>query len=305
MQEDSNSSSFQPSIFQPYDPSQEPIFPPELKLNHDQYFTTELKFQSESMLWFRPTNISRLLEMKSKYPEAKIPIGFTELAIDINFKGLKAPIMIYPTAIKELKEVVITEDSIILGAALTQSCLEEKFAELIAKMDKSRTKILVQMMEMYKWFAGKQIKNVSSIGGNIITGSPISDLNPILMVVGTKLKLSSCKGTRIVPLDDQFYANYRTTILRDDEILVSMEIPFTKASQYVYAYKQSRRRNDDVSIVNAALFFEIQDSLVSECRMAFGGMGKTVAVPVNSINAIQGASGNLPRGNRGLTYLFS
>lgn len=35
-----------------------------------------------------------------------------------------------------------------------------------------------------RWFAGTQIRNVSSIGGNICTGSPISDLNPIWMAAG-------------------------------------------------------------------------------------------------------------------------
>lgn len=35
-----------------------------------------------------------------------------------------------------------------------------------------------------RWFAGNQIRNVSSLGGNIVTGSPISDLNPVWMASG-------------------------------------------------------------------------------------------------------------------------
>ncbi len=35
-----------------------------------------------------------------------------------------------------------------------------------------------------RWFAGNQIRNVSAVGGNIVTGSPISDLNPIWMASG-------------------------------------------------------------------------------------------------------------------------
>ena len=34
-----------------------------------------------------------------------------------------------------------------------------------------------------KYFAGRQIRNVSAIAGNICTASPISDLNPILVAI--------------------------------------------------------------------------------------------------------------------------
>ncbi len=32
--------------------------------------------------------------------------------------------------------------------------------------------------------AGAQIRNAASVGGNIVTGSPISDLNPLYMALG-------------------------------------------------------------------------------------------------------------------------
>ncbi len=41
---------------------------------------------------------------------------------------------------------------------------------------------------MLRWFAGKQIRNAAAVGGNIMTGSPISDLNPVIIlttVMGT------------------------------------------------------------------------------------------------------------------------
>ena len=31
------------------------------------------------------------------------------------------------------------------------------------------------------WRAGVQIRNTASVGGNIVTGSPISDMNPLYM----------------------------------------------------------------------------------------------------------------------------
>ena len=33
----------------------------------------------------------------------------------------------------------------------------------------------------HDWHAGVQIRNTASVGGNIVTGSPISDMNPLYM----------------------------------------------------------------------------------------------------------------------------
>ena len=84
------------------------------------------------------------------------------------------------------------------------------------------------------------------IGGNIVTASPISDLNPILVAVGTTLNIMSenselkCKysvffieNISIAPsyvckMDKSFFVSYRKTVLKDDEILVSLLIPWTQ-----------------------------------------------------------------------------
>ena len=96
------------------------------------------------------------------------------------------------------------------------------------------------LLTPFRWFAGKQIRNVGSIGGNIITGSPISDLNPIFMASGCKLTLASKHKKRTVDFDQNFYTGYRKSILEPNEILVSITIPFTRQNEYFVAFKQVR-----------------------------------------------------------------
>ncbi len=45
-----------------------------------------------------------------------------------------------------------------------------------------------------EYFAGKQIRNVGSIGGNVMTGCPISDLIPVFQAGDCSLQVSSLKG---------------------------------------------------------------------------------------------------------------
>lgn len=61
----------------------------------------------------------------------------------------------------------------------------------------------------HRWFAGNQIRNVSAIGGNIVTGSPISDLNPIWMATNTTFTaLGQASGQRVVKASE-FFLGYR------------------------------------------------------------------------------------------------
>lgn len=50
-----------------------------------------------------------------------------------------------------------------------------------------------------------EIKNVESLGGNIMTGSPISDLNYILMAAKIQLEVKCVNGSRKILFDENFF----------------------------------------------------------------------------------------------------
>lgn len=90
---------FDESKFRPYDSTQEPIFPPELKIHYNRFVSQTLMFESENMKWFRPVNIQQLLQMKKRHPDAKIVVGNTELGVEMKFKNCKYPVMILPNQV--------------------------------------------------------------------------------------------------------------------------------------------------------------------------------------------------------------
>lgn len=62
-----------------------------------------------------------------------------------------------------------------------------------------------------------------------MTGSPIGDLNPIFLAAGISLNLRSLeKGCRTVKMDQSFFVGYRRNIVAPDEVLMSIEIPFSE-----------------------------------------------------------------------------
>ncbi|XP_068632356.1 xanthine dehydrogenase isoform X2 [Battus philenor] len=281
---------FDKSSFLPYDSSQEPIFPPELKLS-SKYDDQFLIYRGNDVTWYRPTNLNSLLKIKEQYPDAKIVVGNTEVGVEVKFKHLIYPVIIAPTNVAELNTIEETKTGLVVGGAVTLMQLENTCNKYINTFPKYKTRSLVTIKDMLYWFAGKQIRNVAALGGNIMTGSPISDLNPILMSMRVKLNLLSKRyGYRSVLMDETFFTGYRKNVVEPNEILLSIEIPFTSRYQYIKAYKQAKRREDDISIVTAAINveFESNSDIIKDMTIAFGGMAPITKIATKSSQSLIG-----------------
>lgn len=177
---------FDPSEFTPLDSSQEPIFPPELKLN-EHYHKEVQTFQNDrGVTWFRPVTLQQLLQFKKDYPAARIVVGNTEVGVETKFKKLDYKFLVHPVQVEELSKVTVTDEGVRVGSSVTLMELHNTLQHQIDKQPEYETRVYRAIVEMLHWFAGKQIRNVASVGGNIMTGSPISDLNPIFTATGVE-----------------------------------------------------------------------------------------------------------------------
>ncbi|XP_066271857.1 xanthine dehydrogenase/oxidase-like [Branchiostoma lanceolatum] len=281
---------FQVSEFAPLDPTQEPIFPPELMKAEGSDGTT-LKFVGERVTWIKPATFKEILELKTKIPHAKLVVGNSEIGVEVKFKNCDYPLIIAPGHLPEITFHRYTEHGITFGAGCTLTYLNDTLAEAIDTLPEHQTRLFAAIVEMLRWFAGDQIRNVGCIGGNILTASPISDLNPIFLSAGcTVTAMSHQGGSRVVKMDHAFFPGYRETALRPEEVMVSLDVPFTKENEYFLAYKQARRRDDDIAIVNAAfrVQFEERTNVVQDIALSFGGMAPTTVMARNTANRLIG-----------------
>lgn len=273
--------------FLPYDPSQEPIFPPELLLEKDKK-PENLVFRGKHVTWYRPTSLDEVLEIKSKFPEAKLVNGNTEVGLEIKFKDRLYPVIIHSSHVKELREIVPENDGLKVGGCATLDDVEEACKRLVKTLPEYKHGVLLAMIEMMRWFAGKQVRNVASIGGNIMTGSPISDLNPILMAAKCRLEVASVSNKRVILMDDKFFTSYRKTCLRSDEVLLSIKVPFTERNEYFQAFKQAKRRDDDIAIVNAAFKVSLKGNVIEDATMCYGGLAHVTKMANKSMQSLRG-----------------
>ncbi|XP_078674888.1 xanthine dehydrogenase/oxidase-like [Branchiostoma floridae x Branchiostoma belcheri] len=280
---------FRVSEFRPLDPTQEPIFPPELMKSEGGEQKT-LKFVGERVTWIKPATFKEVLELKTKFPQAKLVVGNSEVGVEVKFKNCEYPLIIAPGHLPEINFHRYTEHGITFGGC-TLTYLNDTLTEAIADLPEHQTRLFAAIVEMLRWFAGHQIRNVGCIGGNIVTASPISDLNPIFLSAGCTVTVASHQGgSRVVRMDHDFFPGYRRTALAPQEVMVSLELPFTKENEYFLAYKQARRRDDDIAIVNAAfrVRFEEGTNVIRDIALSFGGMAPTTVMARNTANRLTG-----------------
>jgi xanthine dehydrogenase/oxidase len=85
----------------------------------------------------------------------------------------------------------------------------------------------------------------------------------------------------------------RKVDLRPDEILTSVHVPWTQDHEFVQAFKQAHRREDDIALVNAGMRLQCcMDSdanwVVKEASIAFGGIAATVVQCTHTAAALKG-----------------
>ncbi|XP_048626135.1 xanthine dehydrogenase 1 [Brassica napus] len=249
------------------------IFPPELLLRK----LASLKLRGDGgMIWYRPVRLQYLLRLKAKHPEAKLVVGNTEVGIEMRLKRLQYQVLIYVGQVPELNTVNVNDSGVEIGSALRLSELLRLFKNVVKERPAHETSACKAFTEQLKWFAGTQIRNVASVGGNICTASPISDLNPPWMASRAEFKIINCYGdVRSVRARD-FFSGYRKVDMESNEILLSVFIPWTRPLEYVKEFKQAHRREDDIAIVNGGMrvFLEErgQELFVSDASVAFGGV---------------------------------
>jgi len=212
----------------------------------------------------RPCSLAELLEVRAKFPEALLVAGATEIGVEVTKKFRRLPALISLDAVAELRACTAAESAWSLGASAPLTQIEEALAGEFPIID-----------EMLRLFASRQIRNRATLGGNLVTASPIGDSAPVLLALGASVVLASREGGRTVPLDE-FFTGYRRTQLGPGEILQAVIVPRLPANARARFLKVSKRRELDISIVSAA-FCIVEDAggIVTSARLAFGGVAAT------------------------------
>jgi xanthine dehydrogenase small subunit len=222
------------------------------------------EYRSGGQAFLAPQSLNDLLEATARHSDAIVLAGGTDLGLRVSKDREALPRVISTAGVRELKQCRVTPDALEIGGAATYSDalphLDRHFSEFGA---------------LLRRIGSRQIRNLGTLAGNLATASPIGDTIPCLVALDAIVTLRSRTGARTLPVES-FITGYRRTALAAGEIIETVRIPFLTADRHFAAYKLSKRFDQDIATVVAALRLTLEANRVVELCAAFGGMAPRV-----------------------------
>ena len=226
--------------------------------------------------YYAPQSIEELEIILGAHPEAILLSGGTDIGLWVTKQNKTLTTLVSLEHIPELMVVEDKEDSIILGSGV-------RYTQTIDLL----THYFPDFGEVIRRIGSVQIRNSGTIGGNIGNGSPIGDTSPILIALNATLTLRRNGSTRTLPIED-FFIDYGRQDLNQGEFIESIHIPKLRATQILKAYKISKRFDQDISAVCAGFLFSLKNDVITDIRIAFGGMAATPKRAMHTEAALRG-----------------
>ena len=215
----------------------------------------------------RVNTVSEALEVLSGNNETlKILAGGTDLLVMIQENLISPGELLDISRIEELKGIEEDEGRIRLGALVTHG--------RIAESSLLREKAL-PLVESCTEVGSPQIRNLGTIGGNLVMASPSGDSIPALYVLGAEVILASKEGERSIPIED-FLIGVKKSVIRPEELLVAVTFPGMRADDRGFFKKLGQRKALAISKVSISAIVSLRDGVVTSVRIALGAVATTV-----------------------------
>jgi aerobic carbon-monoxide dehydrogenase medium subunit len=129
------------------------------------------------------------------------------------------------------------------------------------------------LAETFRKVATPRIRNVATVGGNLVHGDPHLDPPVTLLALDTSVTLKSRTVTRQVPLTELFVDYYETS-LGPGEVLTGVSVPPRPPRAGLGFIKFLPRSQDDYAVVDVAAWVRLNDDdMLEDVRLAFGSVG--------------------------------
>jgi aerobic carbon-monoxide dehydrogenase medium subunit len=195
----------------------------------------------------RGDDTSLLAGGQSLMPLMNMRLARPEVLLDLN--GMQE------LASWELSEVGLRAGALVRAAELERST--EVRAQLPA------------LAEAIGHIGHPQIRNRTTIGGNVAHADPSSELPGLLAALEGSVELTSVRGSRTVPWSE-FFVSVFMTAREPDEMVTAVTFPVLRG--WDVRFREMARRHGDFPIVALTVAVRTEDDVVTGLRVAATGV---------------------------------
>ena len=222
--------------------------------------TKDLFIGDDTAFFAAPHSVDALADLYARHPDATLVAGATDVGLWMTKALRDLPKLIWLGRVDDLHRIEEMGDSFLIGATATYADAEGVLSSIDSDVS-----------ELLRRLGSKQVRASGTIGGNIANGSPIGDMPPLLIALGATLELRAGDRARTVALED-FFIDYGKQDRGEGEFVTGILVPKLAPGRVFRCHKISKRFDQDISSVMGAFSFSIDDGILSDPIVAFGGM---------------------------------
>jgi CO/xanthine dehydrogenase FAD-binding subunit len=215
----------------------------------------------EHIRYYRPHSVAEALALLREHSgKSAIINGGTDVLIDVRSGKFTGDCLVDISGIQEIKGVREHDGGVVVGAGVTiaelatNGILKEKLPALALTGSN---------------FAGRQIRNVATIGGNVAHASPSGDTQTGLTVYDAVGVVAGPGGERAIPVCELFTGANKSALSDTDLLLHFFMMPCR--AKYQNFEKIGRRKDLAISRASmAVLVNQESDGTISFARVSLG-----------------------------------
>jgi len=218
------------------------------------------------------TSPDQAVEWLGRIPEARVIAGGTDVVVQLDKRKVdevERVTLVDVAGIPELAGVAEEDDYLVVGAATTMA--ELAASELVDRYAPA-------LAEGARAAASPIIRQVATVGGNLVNASPAADTVPGLIAAGAVAEIRGPEGLRELSAWEVQTGPGRSA-LREREILTKLRIPKLGDGEGQAFLKMGKRKALSISIVNVAARVLTEDGgRISDAVVVLGAVAPRFVV---------------------------
>ena len=238
-----------------------------------------------SFEYLSPKTIPDDIDLLHKHgDEAKILAGGHSLIPAMRLRLAEPGYLIDISGIGGLDYIQEESGQLSIGAMTCEAALEE--SEIVQRK-------FPLLLDTTKMIADPSVRNMATVGGNLAHGDPANDHPATMLALRASVIADGPNGTREIKIDN-FFPDFFTTALSEDEILTEIRIP-TPPSASGGAYLKIERKVGDYAAAAVACQLNIDSSgSIENIGLGLTNVGST---PIRASSAEELLKGKKPDEN--------
>jgi len=232
--------------------------------------------------WHRPETVDEASSILKEHRDEDLHVlaGGTDLNVRIRNGQLTPERIMDITGIKELSSISLLngrdidlldddeQDYIMIGATVTMDRI------IRSGTIKNHMPVLARAASE---IGSPLIRNVATIGGNVMNASPAADMSTALLALDARAVLVRQGGKRIISMAEMF-TGVCTTCTEKNELLSNILVPIPAPFSGAGFFKLKQREALALAIVNSCSMLESDGHIITGARLAVGAVAVTPLV---------------------------